>query len=53
MHMFMDEDPDKAKDVTRAKFEVRIWFGSFGKSSTPIGIAKGPAAIRVVEGIQL
>ncbi|GJC84313.1 endoglucanase cel12A [Colletotrichum liriopes] len=43
--MFLDDDKDSAKDSTKAKYEVMVWFGTFGAATQPIGYQNGAGAI--------
>lgn len=35
--MFFDTDKDTAQNSTSAKFEVMVWFATFGSATQPIG----------------
>ncbi|KAK2046696.1 concanavalin A-like lectin/glucanase [Colletotrichum somersetense] len=43
--MFLDDDKDSATDSTKAKFEVMVWFGTFGAATQPIGYQGGAGAL--------
>ncbi|KZL69398.1 xyloglucan-specific endoglucanase [Colletotrichum incanum] len=43
--MFLDDDKESAKDSTKAKYEVMVWFGTFGAATQPIGYQNGAGAI--------
>ncbi|WYZ43940.1 hypothetical protein EsH8_VII_000376 [Colletotrichum jinshuiense] len=43
--MFLDDDKDKAQDSTKAKYEIMVWFGTFGSATQPIGYQQGNGAL--------
>ncbi|KAI3539479.1 hypothetical protein CPAR01_00829 [Colletotrichum paranaense] len=43
--MFLDDDKTSAQDSTKAKYEVMVWFGTFGAATQPIGYQNGAGAL--------
>lgn len=43
--MFLDDDKNSAQDSTKAKYEVMVWFGTFGAATQPIGYQNGAGAL--------
>ncbi|TKW58243.1 Xyloglucan-specific endo-beta-1,4-glucanase A [Colletotrichum tanaceti] len=48
--MFLDDDKDKAKDSTQAKYEIMVWLGTFGAATQPIGLPAGAIATETING---
>ncbi|WQF87653.1 Putative glycoside hydrolase family 12, glycoside hydrolase family 11/12 [Colletotrichum destructivum] len=43
--MFLDDDKEKSKDSTKAKYEIMVWLGTFGAATQPIGYQAGAGVI--------
>ncbi|RDA88422.1 hypothetical protein CP532_5610 [Ophiocordyceps camponoti-leonardi (nom. inval.)] len=50
MDMFIDSDQEKAKDSTRADYEVMVWFAAIGPATYAIGQDRGPVMSKRVDG---
>ncbi|CAM1501253.1 Fc.00g104150.m01.CDS01 [Cosmosporella sp. VM-42] len=51
--MFLDSDKTKARDPTKAGFEVMVWLAMFGPATQPLGYDKNnPVETMEIEGVK-
>ncbi|ROT41944.1 concanavalin A-like lectin/glucanase [Sodiomyces alkalinus F11] len=49
--MFLDSNKKKAKDSTKASYELMVWLAAIGPATHPIGLKQGAMATEIINGI--
>lgn len=49
--MFFDANAEHASLTGKAAYEVMVWLAQFGEYTDPIGIADGPVAWQILNGV--
>lgn len=51
--MFFDADKMKAQNSSSAKFEVMVWFATFGDETQPLGLDQGAVKTKTLDNAEL